>query len=142
MKPRFVRDIKAWENAILYNKWGRAMTVVGGRRVEYRNNYLHGGDSPTACFYFAQEGAYVTWEADSVYAHDNQLVGCGGSTHPASLLVFADQWPNRNIRIENNGFWANRGSSGSIAVFGTNLNVTQSGNTTDVGANPPILAVP
>jgi hypothetical protein len=134
----YVRDIRAWENVILYNEWGRAMSVVGGRRIEYRNNYLHGGTVQSACLYFAQEGSYATWEANGVYAHDNQVIGCGGSMHPASLLVYADQWPNRDIRIENNHFWQNRGGQGSIGIQGTNINVTQSGNTTDVGAVPAI----
>ena len=138
----YVRDVKAWGNVILYNKWGRSMSVVGGRRVEYWNNYLQGGTASTACIYLAQEGSYSTWEASDVFAHDNDLVDCGGTVHPASLLVFADQFPNRNIRIDDNHFWKNRGARGSIAVFGTNVDVTQAGNTTDVGAVPPIPAGP
>jgi hypothetical protein len=138
----YVRDIKAWDNVILYNKGGRSMSVVGGRRVEYWNNYLQGGPSPTACIYLAQESSYSTWEADAVYAHDNDLVECGGTVHPVSLLVYAATFPNRDIRIENNHFWKNRGASGSIAVYGTNIDVTQVGNTTDVGPVPAIPVSP
>lgn len=133
----YVRDVKAWDNVILDNKNGRAMSVVGGKRIEYWNNYLRGGPVGTSCLYLAQEGAYSTWEANGVFVHDNKVVTCGGKVHPASLLVFADDWANRDIRIVNNSFWSNRGGQGSIALQGTNVNVTQSGTTTDVGAVPP-----
>ena len=134
----YVRDVKAWDNVILTNKGGRAMSVVGGKRIEYWNNYLRGGTGSvqTACIYLAQEGSYGTWEANTVYIHDNQVVACGGSVHPASLLVYADQWANRDIRIENNSFWQNRGGQGAIALQGTSINVTQTGTKIDVGAVP------
>ena len=126
-ETNYVRDVKAWDNVILYNRGGRAMSVVGGRRIEYWNNYLRGGTMQTACIYLAQEGSYDTWEANGVHIHDNRLIECGGSVHPASLLVYAGQWPNRDIRIENNSFWRNRGGAGAVSLQGTNINVTQSG---------------
>ena len=130
-----VHHITARNNVVLNNRWGRQMSVVGGRDILYENNYLEANLAAFACLYIAQERPYATYGAKRVVVRYNTLTSCGGAdTGHGAVMVYSDGWePNTNITLTRNDI--RQDGQPGIRIFGPN-------NSVAVRANRIIGAVP
>lgn len=99
-----VQNITARGNVVLANRWGRQMSVVGGRNVLYEHNHLADNLAGFACLYVAQEAPFATQGAHDVTARRNTLVNCGSHAtgHGAVMLYSDGAEPNTGITFERN----------------------------------------
>jgi parallel beta-helix repeat protein len=131
----YVSNITARNNTVKNIKWGRLMSVVGGKNVLYENNYLDTNLAKFACVYIAQELSYATYAAHDVMVRNNTIKNCGGSTTGhAAIMIYSDGYePNTNITFTRNDIVQN-GQIG-FRVFNDNQNVVLDSNRV-TGANP------
>ena len=123
----YVSNITAIDNVVLNNKWGRNMSVVGGKSIIYRNNYL-AGNVNWACLYLAQEGSYNTFGDVDVTAQYNTLKACGNQAdgHGAIMVITTGNGQNDNVQLIRNDI-IQTGNAG-IRVFGANQAITVDAN--------------
>lgn len=81
-------DILIQNNTVLYNDWGRGLTVVGGNNVKIIGNHVEGGTADRAGVYIAAESEYHTYGVNNVTVSGNTLIDAGGaqSGHGAITL--------------------------------------------------------
>jgi Pectate lyase superfamily protein len=133
-----VHDITARNNVVLNNRWGRQMSVVGGRNVLYENNRLENNLSSWACLYVAQENSYATFGARDVIARNNTLRNCGGqSTYHGAVMIYTDgSDSNINVTLSRNDI--QQAGQPGIRVFGAlNSGVRLESNRVE-GASPAL----
>jgi parallel beta-helix repeat protein len=96
--------ITARNNVIVNNKWGRNMSVVGGRYVVYENNRLENNLAGRACVYLAQESSYATYAAHDVTARYNTIKNCGSTAvgHGGVHVSSSGEETNTNITLTRN----------------------------------------
>lgn len=131
-----VSHITARNNVVRQNRWGRNMSVVGGRHVRYENNLLQGNLAGLACLYIAQEDRSMrTKGATDVTAERNTLENCGGARH-AAVMVFSDgKAANERIRLRRNDI--RPGGPTGIRVFSRwNVDVLLEANRIGDSARP------
>jgi len=123
----YVSNIRATNNHVHNNSWGRNMSVVGGKDVVYENNDL-GGNVNWACLYFAQEGSYDTFGDVNVTGIFNTLTDCGSQVtgHGAVMLITTGDGTNTNVRAIRNRIVQNEVAG--IRVFGSNLDIVLDSN--------------
>ena len=128
--------ITARNNVILNQKWGRNMSVVGGRYVVYENNRLESNLAGAACLYFAQESAYATYAAHDVTARYNTVKNCGSTTvgHGGVHISSSGEETNTNITLTRNDI-AQNGQVGIRVTAGYTTGVRVDSNRVQ-GANP------
>jgi hypothetical protein len=86
-----VWDITARGNVVKANRWGRLMSVVGGRDVLYERNILTGNLAHFACLYIAQEDSFNTYAAHDVTVQKNRFAGCGGTdTGHGAVMIWSE----------------------------------------------------
>jgi hypothetical protein len=120
--------ITARNNVIVNNKWGRNMSVVGGRYVVYENNRLENNLAGRACMYLAQEASYASYAAHDVTARYNTIKNCGGTAvgHGGMHVSSSGEETNTNITLARNDIVQN-GQLG-IRVTGPNSGVRLDSN--------------
>ncbi|WBY00790.1 glycosyl hydrolase family 28-related protein [Ramlibacter tataouinensis] len=102
-----VSNVTARNNIVRGNKWGRNMSVLGGRNILYENNLLQ-NNSQWACLYFAQETPWNTFNVIGATAQRNTLQNCGNvSNGHGAVLIFSDGSynggaPNDDIKVISN----------------------------------------
>jgi hypothetical protein len=118
-----VNNITARNNVVRGNKWGRNMSVVGGRQVVYENNLLQNNLAGFACLYIAQENSYDTYSVLDFKANHNTLQNCGSlNRRHAAVMVYSDgAEANNNITLLSNDIIQN-GQAG-IRYYGAQTNV-------------------
>jgi hypothetical protein len=114
----YVTNITARGNRILNNKWGRNMSVVGGKNVLYENNIMDGNGIGAACLYIAQEDSWNTYGAYDVMVKYNTLKNCGSTNmgHGAALIFSDGKDKNSNVQLLRNDFSQ---SPIGIRIYGT-----------------------
>jgi hypothetical protein len=133
-----VNNITARNNVVINNKWGRQMSVVGGSKVLYENNWLENNNAGYACVYLAQENPYATYGAHDVIVQRNTLKNCGsGSTGHGAVMVYSDgAEANTNIQLVRNDITQN-GQTGIRIFSSLNTGITVDSNKI-TGANPAL----
>lgn len=133
-----VNNITARNNVVINNKWGRQMSVVGGSKVLYENNWLENNNAGYACVYLAQENPYATYGAHDVIVQRNTLKNCGsGNTGHGAVMVYSDgAEANTNIQLLRNDIVQN-GQTGIRIFSSLNTGVTVDSNRI-TGANPAL----
>jgi hypothetical protein len=128
--------ITARNNVVVNNKWGRNMSVVGGRYVVYENNRLENNLAGAACLYFAQESAYATHAAHDVTARYNTVKNCGGAAvgHGGVHISSSGEETNTNITLTRNDI-AQNGQVGIRVTSGYSTGVRVDSNRV-LGASP------
>ncbi|MGE5516823.1 MAG: glycosyl hydrolase family 28-related protein [Bacteroidota bacterium] len=87
-----VHDITVQGNTVLYNDWGRGLSVVGGNAVKILGNHVEGGKADVAGVYIAAESEYHTLGVSNVTVSGNTLINTGGvSTGHGSITVYNSQ---------------------------------------------------
>jgi polygalacturonase len=90
-----VRNITIIDNEVMYNTWGRGITVAGGSNVLIEHNSVAGGTADRAGIYIAS-GEYNTQAVHNVRVTGNTLTDAGGSVsghgaitiyNPGGLLI-------------------------------------------------------
>jgi hypothetical protein len=96
--------ITARNNVIVNNKWGRNMSVVGGRYVVYENNRLENNLAGRACVYLAQESSYATYAAHDVTVRYNTIKNCGSNAvgHGGVHVSSSGEETNTNLTLARN----------------------------------------
>jgi parallel beta-helix repeat protein len=130
-----VENITARNNVIINNKWGRQMSVVGGKNVLYENNRMENNLAGWACLYLAQESSYATYGAHDVVARYNTMKNCGsGSTGHGAVMLFSDGYEaNTNVQLLRNDV-TQSGQPGIRIFSNLNTGVTVEGNRVQGGS--------
>jgi hypothetical protein len=119
-----VNNITATNNKVLNNRYGRNMTVVGGDRITYKNNYIN-GNPQYAGLYVAQEASYDTYEVTNSNFIGNTIINTGSNTTGHGAIMEFTQTAgltNSNLLFQLNDIQQN-GQSG-IRYWGSASNVS------------------
>jgi polygalacturonase len=73
-----VRDVTIRDNKVLYNEWGRGISVLGGSDVLISRNHVDGGAADRAGIYIAAENEWDTEGVRNIRVVANTLVDGGG----------------------------------------------------------------
>ena len=123
-------DITATNNVVHDNAWGRGMTVVGGDKIAYTNNYVYNVPN-WSCFYIAQESSYNTYPATNVTLRNNTARNCAQARgNHGGVLVWGDAQANSDIRLSENLIAQDNGNP-TITIAGKNRNVSLDKNKID-----------
>ena len=74
-----VHDITIQGNTVLYNWWGRGITVVGGNNVNIIGNHVEGGSAGVANIYIGAESGWNTMGVNNILVSGNTLMNGGGA---------------------------------------------------------------
>lgn len=98
-----VRNVTITDNEILYNTWGRGITVAGGTNVVVEHNSVTGGTADRAGIYIAS-GEYNTQAVHNVRVSANTIMDGGGSVsgHGAITVYNPGGLPIDTLTIANN----------------------------------------
>lgn len=133
----YVNNITARNNIVRNNRWGRNMSVVGGKNVLYENNLLQNNPN-YACVYIAQESGYATKGVDSVTVQRNSFENCGSiTTGHGGVLVYSDGGAAvNNVQVVSN-LMTQQGQNG-IRAYSSLVTGLQVENNKISGANPAL----
>jgi Ca2+-binding RTX toxin-like protein len=97
-------DITITGNAVVDNKWGRNVTVVGGEDVKITGNYIDGNSAGLAGVYLATEPAYNTAGDKNVLVDGNTIKNTGSTRtgHGNVMLYDGTAQTLSGITITNN----------------------------------------
>ena len=91
------------KNDIADQRWGRFISVVGGRNVAIIDNQGVGNRQGSAGIMIASESAYKTLGVENVFVGDNRIEGAGSKKKGHSgVMVSADSAGITNVKIANN----------------------------------------
>jgi Pectate lyase superfamily protein len=113
-------DITIRDNEVLYNTWGRGISVLGGSNVLIEHNTVAGGTNDRAGIYIAAEYQYNTQAVHNVRVTGNTITDAGGTTtgHGAITLYNSQSGlPIDGVTITANDIIDPRKSG--IAVMGS-----------------------
>jgi Ca2+-binding RTX toxin-like protein len=101
---KYSHDITIVDNEVLYNAWGRGITVVGGTDVLIDHNNIVGGANDRAGIYIAAESSYNTQAVHNVSVTGNTITDAGGASsgHGAITVYNSQSMTNDGITIAAN----------------------------------------
>jgi polygalacturonase len=80
------------DNEVMYNTWGRGISVLGGRDVLIEHNNVVGGTNDRAGIYIAAESQYNTQSVHNVRVTGNTITDAGGmSTGHGAITLYNSQ---------------------------------------------------
>jgi hypothetical protein len=131
----YVNNITARNNVVRGNRWGRNMSIVGGKSVVYENNLLE-NNPQYACMYVAQEAGYNSKGVDTATLQRNTMNNCGSTTTGhGGVLVYSDGGAAvNNVRVLNNAI--NQNGQNGIRAYGSMVTGLRVENNKIAGANP------
>jgi hypothetical protein len=131
----FVNNVTARNNIVRGNRWGRNMSIVGGKNVVYENNLLE-NNPQYACMYVAQEAGYDSKGVDTVTLQRNTMNNCGSTTtNHGGVLVYSDGGAAvNNVAILANAI--NQQGQNGIRAYGSMVTNLRAEGNQIAGANP------
>lgn len=126
-----VHDITVQGNTVLYNDWGRSLSVVGGESVQIIGNHVEGGTADVAGVYIAAESEWHTLGVNNVTVRGNTLIDAGGSkTGHGAIVVYnsvAGTVQITNVTLDGNQIYKPRAEA--IQLTGAGKEVVTITNT-------------
>jgi len=97
-----VEHVTVYDNSVLYNKYARGISVVGGEDVDIHDNTI-ACDKGYAGIYIASEEVFHTYGVSNVKVTHNAIKGCGGKKiwHGA-VMIYTGYHLNDHITVSNN----------------------------------------
>jgi hypothetical protein len=142
-----VSNITIRDNEILYNTWGRGITVAGGNNVLVEHNSVTGGTADRAGIYIAS-GEYNTQAVHNVRVSGNTVIDGGGSVsgHGAITVYNPGNLPIDTLTIANNdiinprkaGILVAGGGPQSIVIYDNQLSGGRHGLVGNIAAKATI----
>jgi hypothetical protein len=131
----YVSNVTARNNIVRGNRWGRNMSIVGGKNVVYENNLLE-NNPQYACMYVAQEAGYNSKGVDTVTLQRNTMNNCGStSTSHGGVLVYSDGGAAvNNVAVLANAI--NQQGQNGIRAYGSMVTGLRVEGNQITGANP------
>jgi polygalacturonase len=142
-----VSNITIRDNEILYNTWGRGITVAGGNNVLVEHNSVTGGTADRAGIYIAS-GEYNTQAVHNVRVSGNTIVDGGGSVsghgaitvyNPGGLVIDTLTIANNDIiNPRKAGILVAGGGLQSMLIYDNQLTGGRHGLLGNIAANATI----